>query len=68
VVLESKEGISWTYSVKNGVLHRVKGDRHLLQTIKRRKDNWIGYIMHGNCIRKHITERKLEGMIKVAGR
>jgi hypothetical protein len=63
-----KEGISRTYSVRNEVLHRVTEERNILQTIKMRKDNWIVHIMHGNCLLKHITKRKIEGTIKVAGR
>jgi hypothetical protein len=51
-----KERISWTNSVRNEVLHRVKEERNTLQTIKRRKDNWIGHIMHGNCLLKRIIE------------
>jgi hypothetical protein len=31
------EKISWADCVKNEVLHRVKEDRNMLQTIKRRK-------------------------------
>jgi 2-polyprenyl-3-methyl-5-hydroxy-6-metoxy-1,4-benzoquinol methylase len=54
--------------VRNELLHRVKEGRNILQTIKRRKDNWIGHIMHGNCLLKHITKRKTEGMIKVVRR
>jgi len=63
-----KEWIGWTYNVKNEVLHRVKKERNILQTIKGRKDNWIGHIIHGNCLLKHITKRKIDGTIKVAGR
>jgi hypothetical protein len=55
-----KERISWTNSVRNEVLHRVKGDRNIPQSIKRRTDNWIGQIMHGKCLLKHITEKKNE--------
>jgi hypothetical protein len=31
--------------VKNEVLHRVKKDRNILHTIKRRKTNWSGHIL-----------------------
>jgi uroporphyrinogen-III decarboxylase len=38
------EKISWTDRVKNkDVLHRVKEERNILHTIKRRKANWIGH-------------------------
>jgi hypothetical protein len=34
--------------------------RRILHTIKRRKANWIGHILHRNCILKHIIEGKME--------
>jgi len=38
--------ISWTDHVRNEeVLERVKKGRNILQTIKRRKANWIAYIL-----------------------
>jgi hypothetical protein len=45
------EKISWTYRVRNEeVLHRVKEARNILNTIKRRKDNWIGLFLRRNCL------------------
>jgi len=38
------------------VLHRVKGDRNILHTVKRRKANWIGHILCENCLLKYVTE------------
>jgi hypothetical protein len=56
------EKISWTDRVRNEeVLHRVKKERNILHTIKRRKANWIGHILRRNCLLKHVTEEKLEG-------
>jgi hypothetical protein len=50
------ENISWTDRVKNEeVLHRVKEERNVLDTIKRRKANWIGHILRRNCLPKHVT-------------
>jgi hypothetical protein len=61
--------ISWTKQVRNGeVLHRVKDDRNILNTIKRRKANWIGHILHRNCLLKHIIEGKLEGRTQMTGK
>jgi hypothetical protein len=38
------EKISWTDRVRNEeVLHRVKEERNIVHTIKRRKANWIGH-------------------------
>jgi hypothetical protein len=47
------EKISWTDRVRNEeVLHRVKEERNILLTIKRRKANWIGHILRRNCLLK----------------
>jgi hypothetical protein len=34
-------------------------ERNILHTIKRRKANWIGHILHGICLPEHIIEGKL---------
>jgi hypothetical protein len=53
---------SWADAVKNEeVLRRVKEERRILQTIKRRKSNWIGHILRKNCPVKHVVEGKREG-------
>jgi hypothetical protein len=63
------EKISWIDHVKNEeVLHRVKEERNILHTIKRRKDNWIGHIMRRNCLLKHVMEGKLVGRIEMTER
>jgi hypothetical protein len=61
------EKISCTDRVRNEVLNRVKEERNILQTIKR-KANWIGHILHRNWFLKHGIEGKLEGRIKMTGR
>jgi hypothetical protein len=63
------EKISWTDRVRNEkVLHRVKEQRNIVHTIKRRKANWIGNILHRNCLLKHVIEGKLQGRIEMTGR
>jgi hypothetical protein len=63
------EKISWNDRVRNGeVLHRVKEERNIVHTIKRRKANWIGHILRKNCLLKHVIEGKLEGRIEMTGR
>jgi hypothetical protein len=53
------EKISWTDRVRNEEgLYRIKEERNILLTIKRRKVNWIGYILPWNCLLEHIIERK----------
>ena len=50
------EKISWTDRVRNELLHRVKEERNILQTIKRRKANWIGHTLRMNCLLEHVIE------------
>jgi hypothetical protein len=63
------EKISWTDHVRNEeVLHRVKEERNILRTMKRRKANWIGHILRRNCFLNHVIEGKLEGRTERMGR
>jgi len=58
----------WTNCVrKEEELQRVK-DRNILQTIKTRKANLIGRMLHRNCLLKHVIEGKTKGRIEVTGR
>jgi hypothetical protein len=50
------------------VLHRVKEERNIIHTIKRRKANWIGHNLRRNCLLKHVIEGKLEGTTEMTGR
>jgi hypothetical protein len=50
------------------VLHRVKEERNILRTVKRRKAKWIGRNLRRNCLLKHVIERKIEGQLEVTGR
>jgi hypothetical protein len=62
------EKISWTDRVRNeDVLHRVKEEVSSLHTIKRTA-NWIGHILHKNCLIKHVIEGTLEGRREIMGR
>jgi hypothetical protein len=63
------EKFKWTNHVRNEeVLLRVKEERNILHTIKRRKANWIGHILCRNCLLKHVIEGKIQGGIEVIGR
>jgi hypothetical protein len=56
------EKISCTDRVTNEeVIRRVKEERNVLHTIKRRKADWIGHILRRNCLLKHIIEGKKAG-------
>jgi len=69
VVLEKAGEISWTNHVRNEeVLQKVKEERNILQTIKRRKTKWIGHILCRSCHLKHAIERKIEGKPEVTAR
>jgi hypothetical protein len=56
------EKIIWTDVVKNGVLRRVDEELNILLTVQRRKANWIGHMLRGNWLLKHVTEEKVEGI------
>jgi hypothetical protein len=55
------EKISLTDHVRNEeVLFRVNEQRNVLHEMKISKVNWIGQILRGNCLLKHIVEGKIE--------
>jgi hypothetical protein len=63
------EKIRWTDHVRNEeVLHRVKKERNIIHTIKRRKANWIGDTLRRNCLLKRIIEGKTERGIEIKRR
>jgi hypothetical protein len=60
-----KKRINCTDCVRNKeVLHRVKGERNIEQTIKRKKANWIGHIWSRNYLLKQV----IKGGVEVTGR
>ena len=61
------EKISWTDHLRNEVLHKVKKERYIIHTIKRRA-YWIGRVLHRNCLLKYVVEEKLEARIEAMGR
>jgi hypothetical protein len=65
---EWKKKFNWTDRERNKVLHRVKMERNMIQTIKRKKTNWICHILCINCLLKYVIEGTLEGKIEVKGR
>jgi len=53
------EKISCTERVRNEeVLLGDKGERNIIQTVKRRKDNWIGHIWRVKCFLQKSYWRK----------
>ena len=47
--------------MRNYVSHRVKEERNILKTVKRRKANCIGHIMRRNCLIRQVIEGKIQG-------
>jgi hypothetical protein len=50
------------------VLHTVKKEKKIFHAVKRRKANWVGHILHRNCLLKRVIEEKIEERIEVTGR
>ena len=48
--------------------YRVREERNILHTVKRRKANWIGNVLSRNCLVKDVHDGKIVGMVKMAGR
>ena len=44
-------------------MRKVNEQRNIVQTVKREKDNWIGYIWRGNSLLKQVIGGKIEGRI-----
>ena len=60
------EKISWTDHVRNEeVLLRVNEQRDIVHEIRKRKANWIGHILHRNCLLQQVIEGKIKGQIEV---
>jgi hypothetical protein len=61
--------ISLTDHVRNEeVLLRVKEQRNILPEISKWKANWIGHILHRNCLLQQVAEGKIKGGIELKGR
>jgi hypothetical protein len=52
-------GERWKDCSRNKELRRANEERNILQTIKRRKSDWIGYIWRRNCLLKHFICGKI---------
>jgi hypothetical protein len=63
------EKIIWPHRVRNEkVFLRVMEKMNIIQTVKRRKANWIGHILRSNCLLKRFIEGKTKGGLEVNGR
>jgi len=62
------EKISWTNHVRNEeALRTVKEQRNILHEVSKRKANWIGHILHRNCLVQGVIEGKIKGGIEMTG-
>jgi len=53
--------INWTAHVSNEkVLNLVREQRSLVNVIKQRQVNWIGYVLRNNCLLKTLLEGKIK--------
>ena len=64
-----KQSSRWTDHVRNEeVLLRVSEERIIPHEIRKRKANWIGHILHRNCLLKQAIEGKIKGEMEVTRR
>jgi len=45
-----------------------RSKKNILHEISKRKANWIGHILRGNCLLPQVIEGKIKGGIEVTGR
>ena len=50
------------------MLLRFNEQRNILHEIRKRKTNWIGHILHRNCLLQQVIEGKIKGQIEVTRR
>jgi hypothetical protein len=50
------------------VLLTVKEQSNILHEISKRKANWIGHILHRNCLLRQVIEGKIKGVTGRRGR
>ena len=50
------------------VLLGVNEQRNILHKIRKQKANWIGHILHRNCLLKQVIEGKIKGEMEMARR
>jgi len=59
-VLKCGAGEGWRRSVNE--------QRNILHEIRKWKANWIGHILHRNCLLKQVIEGRIKGEMEVARR
>jgi len=56
--------MSWSDALSNEVLHAAVSYIEW----KRKAINWIGHVVHRNCLLKHVIEGNIQRSIEVKGR
>jgi hypothetical protein len=56
------------YLPENMLLLRVMEHRNILHEISKWNANWIGHILHINCLLLQVIEQKVKGRIEVTER
>jgi hypothetical protein len=65
VVLEKSGEEQLDRSCEKGrTIHRVKQERNIIHTIKRREAKWIGQILRRNCFVEHVIKGEIEGRVE----
>jgi len=49
-------------------IHAVKDGKNILEITERRMSNWIGHVLHNNCLPKHVIDGKIRNKIVRRGR
>jgi len=61
--------VSWTDRVKaEEAFRRVKEEKNILRTIKRRKTELFGHILRKNCLIKRVIQGRTQARTEVTGR
>jgi hypothetical protein len=46
------------------VLHKVKEERNILRTVKKKEGYWVGHILRRNCLLKLVIVGKILGAVR----
>ena len=60
-------GERWNDCARNKGFHRANEDSNIVQTIKRRKADWIGYNWRRNCLLTHFILGNIQGRVYEEG-
>ena len=58
----------YQWDLKTINIYIFNEQRNILHEIRKRKANWFGYILRGNCLLKQVIEGKIKGEMEVTRR